>query len=89
MKKARHKYKLGDILEFKFFDGTKKVGEVTKVGYSKNPLQVIDYSTPVYTITVENKNRKLRAKQYNYPSIPHERISCKLDKNHPHRDYEL
>ncbi len=89
MKKAKHKYKLGDILEFKFFDGGKKVGSVTKLTYAQTPQRATDYSTPTYTITVNNYNPKISTKQYHYPCIPNERIFCKLDKDHPHRDHEL
>ena len=79
MKKAKHKYKLGDKLEFKFFDGGIKVGLVTKLDYSKSNGINYDYSKPVYTITVPNNNPKIRAKQYHYPCIPHERIFAKLN----------
>ena len=87
LKKAKHKYRLGDVLEFKFFDGGQKVGKVTKLSYGQNAQRITDWSTPTYTITVENNNPKISAKQYHYPCIPHERIFCKLDKNHEHRDF--
>ena len=79
MKKKRHKYKLGDQLEFKFFDGGIRIGTVTKLDwYSTNP-GVYDYSKPTYTITVKNTNPKISRKHYNYPNIQHDRILCKMD----------
>ncbi len=87
MKKKKHKYKLGDVLEFKFFDGGVKVGEVTKLSYAQTPQRVTDWSTPQYTITVRNNNKRRAAKEYNYPCIGYDRIFCKLDKDHPHREY--
>ena len=88
MKKKKHKYKLGDILEFKFFDGGIKIGAVTKLTYAQTPQRVIDWKTPTYTITVKNSNPKRGAREYNYPCIGYDRIFCKLVKNHPHREYQ-
>lgn len=74
MKKKRHKYKLGTKLEFKFFDGTKKVGLVTKQDYKKIPPNKVDYKIPTYTISNIERKRK-----WNYPCITEEMIYCKLN----------
>ena len=81
MRKKKHKYELGDILEFKFFDGGLKIGEVTKQTYAQTPQRVTDWSTPTYTITVRNNNTRRAARQYHYPCIPHNRILEKYDEN--------
>ena len=78
--KKRHKYKLGDKLEFKYFDGGVRIGIVTKLDYYSSTPHAFDYTKPVYTITVKNHNKKVRRKDYNYPNIQHDRILCKLDK---------
>ncbi len=75
MKKIKHKYKIGDALKFKHFDGGVRKGKVTKVYYYGDAAHLItDYQKPVYTITVVNNNKKLRANQYHYPNIGHDRI---------------
>lgn len=79
MKKAKHKYKLGDKLEFKYFDGGVRIGRVTKLDYVHSTPTTTDYSKPTYTITTYNNNPNLRANQYHYPCIQHDRILCKLD----------
>ena len=72
---------MGDKLKFKFFDGGIKVGWVTKLDYAKPTGVSYDYTKPVYTITVPNNNPNIRAKQYHYPCIPHDRILEKYDEN--------
>ena len=79
MKKAKHKYKLGDKLEFKYFDGGVRQGIVTKLDYVHNTPSTTDWSKPTYTITTYNNNPKLRANKYNYPCIQLDRILCKLN----------
>lgn len=78
---------MGDVLEFKFFDGGVKIGEVTKLSYAQTPQRVTDWSKPTYTITVRNNNKRRAARQYHYPCIGHDRIFCKLDNDHPHQEH--
>ena len=79
MKKAKHKYKLGDKLKFKYFDGGIRTGKVTKLDYVHITPTTTDWSIATYTITTYNNNPRLRANQYNYPCIRHEHILCKVD----------
>jgi hypothetical protein len=78
MKKKKHKYNLKDKLEFKFFDGDVKVGEVTKLTYEKTGLDTYNYDHPTYTISKAEYygNKK---KIWHYPCINKDRILCKLN----------
>tara|TARA_A100001037_G_scaffold79513_1_gene71515 strand:+ start:15427 stop:15672 length:246 start_codon:yes stop_codon:yes gene_type:complete len=80
LKKKRHKYKLGDKLKFRYFDGGVRVGIVTKLDYYSTMPNVFDYSKPTYTITIQNTNPKIKRKEYNYPNMQHDRILCKFDQ---------
>ena len=78
MNKKKHKYNLKDKLEFKFFDGDVKVGEVTKLTYEKTGLDAYNYDNPTYTISKAEYygNKK---KIWQYPCINKDRILCKLN----------
>jgi hypothetical protein len=56
LKKAKHKYKLGDKLKFKYFDGGIRTGKVTKIDYVHLTPTTTDWSIATYTITTYNLN---------------------------------
>ena len=73
MKKKKHKYKLKDKLEFKFYDGDIRQGFVTKLSYKKIAHDKYDYNDPCYTLSIKEIKRT-----WHYPSITNEMVLCKL-----------
>ena len=74
MKKKGHKYKLGDILKIKFFDGSIHTGEVTKLSYMGERVDMANYQLPTYTITCKNNFPNSKREYMHYPGIGDERI---------------
>jgi hypothetical protein len=54
MKKAKHKYKLGETVKFKFFDGSVHIGQIASLNYMGEDWDHTEtnYSIPQYTIHV-------------------------------------
>jgi len=54
MKKAKHKYKLGETVKFKFFDGSIHIGQIASLNYMGEDWDHTEtnYSIPQYTIHV-------------------------------------
>ena len=57
MKKVKHKYKVGEIVDFIFFDGSKKTGEIVELTYQGDNIDSIktQYSLPTYRIHVPDE----------------------------------
>ena len=58
-KKKKHTYKIGQIVKFKFFDGSTHKGKIVELNYmGDRGGDKIYYDCPQYTIHVPNKNYK-------------------------------
>lgn len=73
MAKKKHKFKVGEMVEFKFFDGGVYKGEIVKLTYSGDMWGHIetDYSSPQYTIHKEDNSKRGYT---SYPGIGLHRI---------------
>ena len=57
-KKKKHKFKIGDNVTFKFFDGGVYTGVVDKLSYMGELTGNVNYQLPQIRVAVKNKNTK-------------------------------
>jgi len=72
MKKAKHKYSLGDIVTIDWIGGGKHTGEITQLTYMGERVNQPNYNLPQYLVTVKS-NAASKAKYTHYP-VSDERI---------------
>lgn len=72
MKKAKHKYSLGDIVTIEWMAGGKYTGEITELTYMGERVNSPNYNLPQYLVSVKNPKGS-RAEYTHYP-VSDERI---------------
>ena len=57
MKKVKHKRKVGEVVDFIFFDGSKKTGKIVELTYHGDNIDSVrtQYDLPTYRIHVPDK----------------------------------
>ena len=75
-KKKLHKYKLGDTMKFRFFDGSVHVGKVAELRYSGDMWEHTEtnYVDPQYSIHVPDTSGKYARGYMIYSNISDHRI---------------
>jgi len=75
-KKKLHKYKVGDTMKFRFFDGSVHIGTIAELRYSGDGWEHTDtnYGDPQYTIHVPDNSGRYSRGYMIYSNISNHRI---------------
>jgi len=74
MKKAKHKYKIGTVVKFRFFDGSVHVGEIVKHNYMGEDWDHTETNWSIAQYTIHVPSNKYSRGYMVYSSMTNDRI---------------
>jgi len=84
MRKSKFKWKVGQSVRFKFYDGSIHNGVIVSRGYRNEDTEYLDtqYTMPMYTCHSSDTSGRYRRGYMVYPSLTQNMIQFELDRPH-------